>query len=142
MDQYKRHRPPEKAGMAINNANAQPHTSTMDTMRTLIDTMPLLEPMRENGLVWIRERADEDVKLCECNVGGIGTDAGASAAGDQADPSTRAAAKLLAMLDQASSHVSATSIATQHTVDKVVLCKSNSRSMAFTLAAKKLSQRG
>jgi len=141
MDQYKRHRPPEKAGMAINNADAQPHTSTMDTMRTLIDTMPLLEPMRENGLVWIRERADDDVRLCECNVGGIGTDAGASAAGDHGDPSTRAAAKLLAMLDQASSHVSATSIATQHTVDKVVLCKSNSRSMAFTLAAKKLSQR-
>ena len=139
MDQYKRHRPPEKASLAINNADAQPHTSTMDTMRTLLDTMPLLEPMREKGLVWIKERADDDVRLCECNVGGIG--AGASAAGDDGDPSTRAAAKLLAMLDQASSHVSATSIATQHTIDKVVLCKSNSRSMAFTLAAKKLSQR-
>jgi hypothetical protein len=36
--------------MAIHNADAQPDTSTMDTMRTLLDTMPLLEPMRENGL--------------------------------------------------------------------------------------------
>lgn len=131
IDQYRRLRPPEKARQAVSRAEAQPHTSTMETMRALLDSMPLLAPARESGLPWSRDPMHEDVKLCECVPL-------AAARGAREEASARAATKMLALLDATYRDGS---VAKRYSIDKTVLCLCRPRSMAFTLAALKLSRR-